>query len=57
MTSTCRYLEKSQFLADLNNERLAKNATYAKNIASLKVRPGSRLHYRARACPCLLTTM
>jgi palmitoyl-protein thioesterase len=30
------YLEKSSFLADLNNERLAKNATYKKRLTSVK---------------------
>ena len=30
------YLEESTFLADLNNERLQKNATYKRNIKSLK---------------------
>ena len=29
------YLEKSNFLADINNERSIKNATYARNLASL----------------------
>lgn len=29
------YLAKSNFLADINNERPAKNITYAKNIAKL----------------------
>ncbi|KAF2708676.1 palmitoyl-protein thioesterase 1 precursor [Pleomassaria siparia CBS 279.74] len=29
------YLEYSNFLADINNERKLKNATYAKNLASL----------------------
>ncbi|EGD77142.1 palmitoyl-protein thioesterase 3 [Salpingoeca rosetta] len=30
------YMEKSTFLADLNNERLHKNATYKEHITSLK---------------------
>ncbi|KAI1103939.1 alpha/beta-hydrolase [Jackrogersella minutella] len=30
------YLEHSNFLADINNERATKNETYAKNIASLE---------------------
>ncbi|KAI1450471.1 alpha/beta-hydrolase [Annulohypoxylon stygium] len=30
------YLENSNFLADINNERTVKNETYAKNIASLE---------------------
>ncbi|KAI1092763.1 alpha/beta-hydrolase [Rostrohypoxylon terebratum] len=30
------YLEHSNFLADINNERTVKNETYAKNIASLE---------------------
>ncbi|KAI1758502.1 putative palmitoyl-protein thioesterase precursor [Hypoxylon sp. FL1150] len=30
------YLEYSNFLADINNERLLKNETYAKNIADLE---------------------
>lgn len=30
------YLKNSQFLADINNERLVKNKTYADNIKSLK---------------------
>jgi palmitoyl-protein thioesterase len=30
------YLEHSNFLADVNNEREEKNATYAKNLASLE---------------------
>jgi len=30
------YLQNSQFLADINNERDAKNMTYAKQISSLK---------------------
>eukprot|EP00043_Microstomoeca_roanoka_P021174 m.254942 g.254942 ORF g.254942 m.254942 type:complete len:321 (-) comp18889_c0_seq1:111-1073(-) len=30
------YLEKSSFLADMNNERINKNATYKENIMSLK---------------------
>lgn len=29
------YLEKSQFLADINNERPEKNTTYARNLGSL----------------------
>ncbi|PVI01929.1 palmitoyl-protein thioesterase 1 precursor [Periconia macrospinosa] len=29
------YLDNSNFLADVNNERAAKNTTYAKNLASL----------------------
>ncbi|KAK7981561.1 alpha/beta-hydrolase [Apiospora saccharicola] len=30
------YLEASNFLADINNERVLKNKTYAENLASLK---------------------
>ncbi|KAK9239404.1 Alpha/Beta hydrolase protein [Lipomyces kononenkoae] len=30
------YLERSGFLADINNERTAKNATYASNLSSLE---------------------
>ncbi|KAI5464967.1 palmitoyl protein thioesterase [Mariannaea sp. PMI_226] len=30
-----RYLEHSNFLADINNERVLKNATYKENLASL----------------------
>jgi palmitoyl-protein thioesterase len=30
------YLERSEFLADINNERVVKNATYAKHLASLE---------------------
>ena len=30
------YLEHSNFLADLNNERIVKNTTYAKNMKKLK---------------------
>jgi len=30
------YLEHSNFLADINNERVLKNTTYAKNLASLE---------------------
>jgi palmitoyl-protein thioesterase len=30
------YLQNSQFLADINNERDTKNVTYAKQISSLK---------------------
>ncbi|KAF2736780.1 palmitoyl-protein thioesterase 1 precursor [Polyplosphaeria fusca] len=33
--ATDEYLENSNFLADVNNERESKNETYAKNIASL----------------------
>jgi palmitoyl-protein thioesterase len=33
---TEEYLEHSNFLADINNERAKKNATYAKNLASLE---------------------
>ncbi|KAF1976599.1 alpha/beta-hydrolase [Bimuria novae-zelandiae CBS 107.79] len=33
---TQEYLENSNFLADINNERAEKNATYAENIASLE---------------------
>ena len=32
---TDEYLENSNFLADINNERKLKNTTYAKNLASL----------------------
>lgn len=31
-----KYLEHSNFLADINNERKIKNATYAKNLAELE---------------------
>ena len=31
-----QYLDKSRFLADLNNERQTKNATYARNMRGLK---------------------
>ncbi|KAK8091182.1 Palmitoyl-protein thioesterase 1 [Apiospora phragmitis] len=31
-----RYLEASNFLADINNERLLKNKTYAENLAGLE---------------------
>ena len=31
-----QYLEKSIFLADINNEKIIKNATYRKNLVSLK---------------------
>ncbi|CAO2653742.1 Nn.00g031530.m01.CDS01 [Neocucurbitaria sp. VM-36] len=32
---TTEYLENSNFLADINNERVLKNVTYAKNLAAL----------------------
>ncbi|EDU47984.1 palmitoyl-protein thioesterase 1 precursor [Pyrenophora tritici-repentis] len=32
---TDEYLESSNFLADINNERVLKNVTYAKNLAAL----------------------
>ncbi|KAK8079628.1 alpha/beta-hydrolase [Apiospora hydei] len=35
-TDLDRYLEASNFLADINNERVLKNKTYAENVANLE---------------------
>jgi hypothetical protein len=31
-----RYVEKSEFLAEINNEKPDKNASYAENLAKLE---------------------